>query len=720
MAFAAAHGLLLFVGWEWADRRLRSVLRVETEERFPMTRYGFFLGLAALLVTPQLVALEQETITIQFENRFDENGVTPQGTRDFSFRGSNWSGGVVETEGILALYASGRFSYEVDTDLAQVTFDTPVDSVTFFYVHGFTFAAGTATAYGADGSILATAASNDATTPGDKFVTFDVAVDIARVEFTAGVIDDFSFTRDIPVRLPILESDIAFDLEEIAAGLTSPLMLTHAGDDSGRLFVVDQVGTIRIIKNGQLLEEPFLDLDGTVVEVNPGFDERGLLGVAFHPDYATNGRFFVRYSAPRAGDPAEPCNDPDGFIVGCHKEVLSEFAVSSEDPDRADPTERVLFEVDEPEFNHDGGHVAFGPDGFLYFSLGDGGGRDDGLSSNPPTHGETGHGQNINTALGSVLRIDVDNGDPFAIPEGNPFVDEDGLDEIYAYGFRNPYRFSFDSGGTNELIVADVGQNLFEEVNIVTNGGNYGWVLREGANCFDPANPSNPPDVCQEEGLIDPISEYDHLEGLAVIGGHVYRGSALPALAGHYVFGDFSTSFGEPLGRLFAIDMDGDNRAQIFELLIGEARAPLGEFLFGFGEDAAGEIYVLTSANAGPVGNTGRVFKIVPIGSGDGLQVPGDCNQDGTVDVSDAVCLFGVLFVGTPPAFPCGDGSPDDPGNIGLIDWQPDGLVDISDGISALNFLFVSGFPAHTLAVPGMEVSGCVPIAGCDDNPSCL
>ncbi len=213
--------------------------------------------------------------------------------------------------------------------------------------------------------------------------------------------------------------------------------------------------------------------------------------------------------------------------------------------------------------------------------------------------------------MGSILRIDVDGAAPFVIPPTNPFATQTGVDEIYAYGLRNPYRFSFDDGpgGDGRLFLADVGQNLFEEIDIIQNGGNYGWVIREGANCFDPFNPGTSPGACSNTGpsgepLLDPVAEYDHGDGIAVIGGFVYRGSAFPELQGKYVFGDFS-------GRLFWLDADGD-LSQIFEFLLGDTDDPLGKFLLGFGEDENGEIYVLTSENVGPAGFTGQVFRIVP------------------------------------------------------------------------------------------------------------
>ena len=461
-------------------------------------------------------------------------------------------------------------------------------------------------------------------------------------------------TEGIPV------GDITIELETVASGLTAPLGVTHAGDGSGRLFIIEQTGEIRIVdKDGALLAAPFLDISSELPELNAFFDERGLLGLAFHPDYERNGRFFVRYSSPRAGDGSEPCF---GTSRGCHTEVLAEYAVSRDDPNRADPTSgAILFSVDEPQFNHDAGDVAFGPDGFLYFGLGDGGGAHDGLADDPPSHGPIGNGQNVETTLGAILRIDVDSftichkdavtirvsasamrahkahgdqlgpcdeNDPtpiYGIPRTNPFVEELGADEIYAYGLRNPYKFSFDDGpgGDGRLFLADVGQNLFEEVNIIEKGGNYGWVIREGFHCFDPFNPLDPPADCSETGpqgepLIDPIVEYSHPGsgfspegGITVIGGFVYRGARSPGLTGKYFFGDFAQEFFAPSGTLFFLDPSGV--PEIKKLQIGPGDDPYGLFLKGFGEDEDGELYVVGSIALAPVGNTGVVQRIVEL-----------------------------------------------------------------------------------------------------------
>jgi glucose/arabinose dehydrogenase len=416
----------------------------------------------------------------------------------------------------------------------------------------------------------------------------------------------------------IPKGDVIVELETVASGLTAPLGVTHAGDGSGRLFIYEQTGQIGIVEEGVLLPTPFLDISGLLPALNSFFDERGLLGVAFHPSYASNGRFFVRYSGPRAGDPSEPCF---GSSRGCHEEILAEYGVSS-DPNVADPVGSILFRIDEPQFNHDAGDVAFGPDGLLYFSLGDGGGANDGLADLPPSHGPIGNGQNIQTALGAVLRIDVDSPPQtplaYAIPPDNPFVGDTGVDEIFAYGFRNPYRFSFDDGpgGDGALYLADVGQNLFEEVDIVTSGGNYGWVIREGFSCFDPFSPNNPPATCSDMGplgepLIDPIADYSHADGgISIIGGYVYRGSSSPSLDGKFLFGDFSSQFFAPGGRLYFLEASDPT---IRELQIGADDVPYGLFLKGFGEDEDGEVYVCGSLDLAPIGTSGVVQRIVSI-----------------------------------------------------------------------------------------------------------
>ncbi|MFO0839301.1 MAG: PQQ-dependent sugar dehydrogenase [Phycisphaerae bacterium] len=433
----------------------------------------------------------------------------------------------------------------------------------------------------------------------------------------------------------ISPGNLTINLETVASGLTAPIFITNAGDGSNRLFVLEQVGRIRIIENGVLLPTPFLDISSDLPVLNAGFDERGLLGLAFHPNYTQNGRFFVRHSRPRTGVPGEPCF---GTSRGCHEEVLEEFTVSA-NPNIANPTGTILFRVDKPQFNHNSGNVAFGPDGYLYFTLGDGGGANDGLADVPPSHGPIGNGQSLTSPLGKMLRIDVNSGVPYGIPPANPFVGVTGLDEIFAYGLRNPYRFCFDDGpgGTNQLIVADVGQNQFEEIDIVTNGGNYGWVFREGFHCFDPFNPNTPPATCTSVGhlgepLIPPIAEYSHAQGISITGGYVYRGSRFPALQGLYLFGDWSTAFAAADGQLLYIDYQAAT-PQILRFRNGVTNATLGRRVTGFGRDEAGDVYVCSSILGGPTGTGGTVSRIT-------LACPGDVNADRQVDESD----LGILL----------------------------------------------------------------------------
>jgi len=460
-----------------------------------------------------------------------------------------------------------------------------------------------------------------------------------------------------PPCVPPPNPDLPIGLQVVASGLASPLIVTNAGDD--RLFIVDQNGQILVVQNGNLLPTPFLDISSKIIPLGSFYDERGLLGLAFHPDYLNNGKFYVRYSHPRASTGSEPC-DLSGFDPGCHEEILAQYNVQG-DPhtsNLADPnSEVILFRVDKPQFNHNAGQVMFGPDGYLYFSLGDGGGANDGLSDNPPTHGPNGNGQNMFAALGKMHRIDVDNPQnplPYGIPADNPFADGvDGLPEIYASGMRNPFRFSFDDqpGGDNKLYLGEVGQDLFEEVDIVVNGGNYGWVIREGLHCFDPFDTLHPPASCAATGplgepLLDPVMEYVHPEGcvsdadcapfgvtcnlsrglcnneggLAIVGGFVYRGAAYPPLYGKYVFGDFSADFG-PTGRLYYFDLTGPDTYVRKEFnVLPAGTTPGGNFsgphlnqaFKGFGRDVNGELYVCASDSIGPAGTGGFVYRIVP------------------------------------------------------------------------------------------------------------
>jgi glucose/arabinose dehydrogenase len=350
--------------------------------------------------------------------------------------------------------------------------------------------------------------------------------------------------------------DGSIALETVAAGLTRPLQLTAPpGDD--RLFIVEQPGRIRIVKDGALLPTPYLDIRA---EVQSSGNEQGLLGFAFHPDYASNGLVYVSYTF----------GDGDSRV--------ERYTVST-DLDRADPTSALtILEVEQPASNHNGGLVMFAPDGMLYVGLGDGGGGGD----------QFGNAQELGTWLGAILRIDVDGGDPYAVPADNPFVGQAGArPEIWAYGLRNPWRFAFDRS-TETLFIADVGQSSYEEVNAApasAGGLNYGWNVMEGTHCFGG-------DSCDQTGLTLPVLEYDHSQGCSVTGGFVYRGAAIPDLQGHYLYSDFCSGF-----------------LRSFRLVGGEAVEPrswpVGDLgsVFSFGEDASGELYVLTG--------DGRVQRLV-------------------------------------------------------------------------------------------------------------
>jgi len=415
-------------------------------------------------------------------------------------------------------------------------------------------------------------------------------------------------------------------LRLVAQNLVSPVALVSANDLSGRLFVADQVGLIRAIdKNGNLLAEPFLDLRNKITPLSANYDERGLLGLAFHPNYKNNGRLFVYYSAPlRSGAPA-------GWN---HTSRVSEFKVSAANSNKADAaSEKIILEIDQPQANHNAGQIAFGPDNFLYIPLGDGGqANDTGLG-----HAAGGNAQDLNQLLGKILRLDIDTSSSYAIPSDNPFVNAAGRDEIYAYGFRNPFHISFDAAGSRVLIAGDAGQNQWEEIDNVVKGGNYGWNIKEGSHCFDPNNPNVSPTNCSSQGknLIDPVLEYKNISqgagglGAVIMGGYVYRGAAIPGLRGKYIFGDWSKSFSRGDGSLFVAN-PAASTWPFKELLIDNtANNRLGEFLMGFGQDENYELYILTKTNSGPSGSTGKVYKMAPrIATGGNNDGRNDDNQD--------------------------------------------------------------------------------------------
>ena len=413
-------------------------------------------------------------------------------------------------------------------------------------------------------------------------------------------------------------------LERVADGFVAPMQLTAPDDGTGRRFVVDQVGVVRILtRDGRLLPEPFLDLSGEIVALEEQYDERGLLGLAFHPRYAENGRFYVYYSVPLQPEM------PDSFD---HANRLVEFRVSASDPDRADPRPtRVLLELAWPYSNHNGGTLAFGPDGYLYVPLGDGGNRDDqgrGHVDDWYARNAGGNAQNVEAnLLGKILRLDVDaTGGAYGIPPDNPFVGRPGRDEIWAYGLRNPFRIAFDAR-TGTLFASDAGQELYEEIDIIVRGGNYGWNVMEGTHCFDAAHPQHPPYDCPRvapngDSLRLPIAQYDHYKGVVSVGGVAYRGAAVPAFQGSFLFADWSWDHDQPRGTLFIAEPPPAGRASMWnwrELAVEvEGGGEFHEFVRSFGEDAEREAYVLTARVQGPHGTTGTVWKVTGGSLGEG------------------------------------------------------------------------------------------------------
>jgi len=403
-------------------------------------------------------------------------------------------------------------------------------------------------------------------------------------------------------------AQVPIRLEPFVTGLNAPLAMVQPPGDE-RLFVIEQWGKVRIIRDGELEPEPFLDVRNLIVALHPNFDERGLLGIAFHPDFQDNGRFYIAYSAH-----LDDQGDLGKQFWWSHTNVVAEYRVDADDPDRADPRSgRIIHSLDWPQFNHNGHWIGFGPDGKLYISTGDGGYANDwGIGHNVLE----GNGQDLTSRHGKILRVDVDAGQPYGIPADNPFANDFNAEsEIWAYGLRNPWRCSFDTAD-GRLLCADVQQNSYEEVDVISKGGNYGWRRMEGTHCFDYANPDNHPPSCDQSNLIDPILEYqnctakpDGCKGISVTGGYVYRGAHAP-WNGKYIFGDWSKTFGEMNGQIFIASENGGKWSMAHARVANmEGNLP---YVLAFAQDAAGEVYALTSVTTGPVGSLDTIYRIVP------------------------------------------------------------------------------------------------------------
>jgi len=409
-------------------------------------------------------------------------------------------------------------------------------------------------------------------------------------------------------------------LKLVAEGFVSPTAFIPVSDGSGRTLIADQIGKVYVLnKDGKLSDKLFLDLTSRLAKINQGaFDERGLLGLALHPKFRENRKLYVVYSAPLR---------KDGPSDWDHTMQLSEFKAPAHAEEAADlASERVLLQIDKPYFNHNAGTIVFGPDGYLYFAVGDGGNAND----EGRGHSPQGNAQDLTNLMGKILRIDVDKGDRYAIPADNPFQGGQARPEIYAYGLRNPWRITFDRGGNHELFAGDIGQTLWEEVDIIVKGGNYGWRVREGFHCFDPKNPKTAPEDCAKTGpdgkpFIDPILEYKNVNGfrndpealgISITGGYIYRGKALPQLQGRYVFGDWSRNFVFPADGIMLVATRPQSGASKWSLepldLATHPGGKLKAFIVAFGEDADGELYVMTNNSNSLRANTGKVFKLVP------------------------------------------------------------------------------------------------------------
>lgn len=368
-------------------------------------------------------------------------------------------------------------------------------------------------------------------------------------------------TTEPPAPTPTLAPLQGLRLKQVAGGLPFPTLVTAPPNDP-RLFVATKDGRIWVIADGVLRDTPFLDITGLVRNQS----EQGLLGVAFHPDYAANGRFFVHYSAAGSG-----------------RTQLASYRVDADDPHRADPgSAELLLEVSQPAPNHNGGMLLFGPDGYLYLGLGDGGGANDAF----------GQGQRADTLLGTILRLDVDVATGYAIPADNPFAAGGGAPEVWAYGLRNPWRFWFDAG---LLYIGDVGQNAYEEVDVAPAGAgglNYGWPITEGLHCFRPRS------GCDTTGLTLPAVEVSHGDAgtCSITGGVVYRGEAIPEISGNYFYSDWCGGY----LRSFRYQ-DG----QVLDSRDWTDQVGVPGRVASFGTDAAGEVYLTTGG--------GEVYRLEPV-----------------------------------------------------------------------------------------------------------
>ena len=611
---------------------------------------SFFLFLVCLFAYQSSLAATEST---SFE--FDIDGTFNVGTTPFT---ATFTDGVAETRGNPALYISGLNAWHVRSGVnASATFETLPHTLSFFVRNDNSGVSSEVRIIDADGLILQTIAVTNSYQQVSLSRSNGESL-VASVEFDnmgGGdiVVDVFAYTADDPVpdfdsSNPIAEiisnGTVTVQLTDIATGLVSPVWGTFSPVDTTRLFVADQVGILYAINLNTTAVSAFLDLSSRLVTLGAfgpeSFDERGFLGFAFHPDYGTNGLIYTYTSEPNTAT-ADFSTLTTGQTAN-HQSVITEWQV----PLPANPTSTVdhssareLLRIDQPQFNHNGGALNFDNNGYLLISLGDGGNADD----EGDGHGVSGNGQDTNNPLGALLRIDPLGSDAangnYGIPSTNPFFGGSEVQEIFAYGLRNPYRFSIDSP-TGDIWLADVGQNHIEEINNITAGGNFGWNHKEGSFFFQ-GNGGSDGSVTDQDpgvplGLIDPVAEYDHDEGIAIVGGFVYRGSLLPELLGRYIFGDFG-SFSADAGKLFYLSSSN-------EILAFDLALPFG--VLGFAQDADGEIYILSNTTGTPFGTTGKVMRLEPVGSNTSPD-NGDTAVVSTSDSSGGGCFIATAAYGS-------------------------------------------------------------------------
>ena len=620
--------------------------------------------LSLVLVTFLIVTIPTNSFGNDVSSSFEFNDVSGDFTLGSSPITARFQGGEAKVIGVGELYHTGMNSWMIDSgNTGTISFETPVKKVSLYLRDQTSSVASELTVSDENGDMVSQFMGTDTDWTSIDITVGEMSPGISTITLVNNgtgidnytVIDDFSFCvaaddggddgdggddddddddgdgdgddddddapmgLEDPIPATVKEGRIQIKLETVATGLTAPNWGINSPADRQRIFVTDQDGILWAIKLDTGEKKVFLDVSDRLVSLGIAgpdtFDERGLLGVAFHPKYRKNGLLYTYTSEPVTAA-ADFTTIPDGEEAN-HQSVITEWTVpnpknrdSVVDPASA----RILLRIDQPQFNHDGGAIDFGPDKLLYIALGDGGGADDeGIG-----HSSVGNGLDLTNVLGTILRInplgsDSKNGE-YGIPRKNPFVGHNTIpNEIYAYGFRNPFRMSFDRKG-GYLYVGDVGQNDIEEIDIVKKGGNYGWPAKEGTFFFDP-NGADRGFVTRNArglppGMVDPVAQYDHDEGLAVIGGFVYRGESIPRLHGRYVFGDFSQNFLGNDGRLFYL-VGPPLRSRVLEFRLTD-RTELGLTLLGFGQDADGELYVLGNTTGVPFGETGVVLKITP------------------------------------------------------------------------------------------------------------